>query len=66
MLLLTDKDVARCVAALDLTIGMLQKDRQIAQAQRDETVGEMLDTRRKLVAASVRAATDAAKILRAP
>lgn len=66
MLLLTDKDVARAIAAIELTISTLSRDRTLARAQRDETIAEFQDTRRKLEAASRNAAKEARKLLTPP
>lgn len=66
MLLLTDKDVANCCAGLELTVSMLMRDRQLARAQRDETIAEMKDTQRKLEAELRRIGKAQRKILTPP
>ena len=66
MLLLTDKDVARCIAAIEMTISTLTRDRQLARAQRDETIREFQDTRAKLEAAHRNVRRDVKKILTPP
>lgn len=63
MLILTDKDVSRCLAAIELTISTLSRDRQLARAQRDETIMEFRDTQRKLEAELRRIGKAAQKII---